>query len=219
MKYKLHYKNTYQTIHMGIISYIGSLSIDVLVTLAVDIIAIFSIYFVLYAINKGVDNIDITIEQFLQALKVTSIAEAIIILLVNIKKQFIYCEFRHNGLFLYTNNDLATGYRRKFSRNSLIPYSEIVSVKKTVNHNVPETYSAGYRFNSALLFVKRKMNIEAENQIVPAIAFGDFSGECIAVELKNHKTLYLPIRECDKFIEEYKKLKNIIDESAKGYRL
>lgn len=202
-RYRLTYSSKFQKINNFISLLFSTSLLDCGVAAVIDIVLLFPIMYITgNAYLKIMKTEEVPKHYFLYCFLFLACVEFVIILIVEIKRRFIYCEFREKGIYVYNNNGVKFGYGNIFKKNAIIPYDEINACYISTGEFVTKSYSALSYFKR----FKNRLLHESKYDYIPAIAYGDFENDCIILELENKKGVVLPIENCEQFIAEYESI-------------
>ncbi len=200
MKFKFQYSSKAKEIYSKINLFIGWIIIDIAFTLIINIILFIPVTLIIDKIYTLFTNkIEVPATFSTPILIVLGIIELIVIIFVECKRRDVYVELNCNGVYIHNNNGMRFQPKQWYKLNASISFYDIVDCYSMTPKNVPKNYL--YQYIAPVKNISRHLGLSNNPYYIPAIASGRYSDECVLLELKNGKTIVLPINDCDKFIE------------------
>lgn len=214
MKYKLNRTSKQVEIVYAVWELILFLFIDMSIIIFVDFMLVIPFTDLIYSLVETIDDtIELTTENIYTIYKSVLVIEFLIVLAINIKRRFLYCQMRYKGVYIYNNNFTKFGYGKFYKLNATIPYSEIETCYKARAVDCPPTYR--YQYYYLFTYLSKKINKDTSYGYIPPILYGDYDSECVILQLHNKKIVPLPIEDCDGFIEEFERWCSITNNAKK----
>lgn len=198
--YKFKYSSKLREKYNFITLFIALVLIDIGILIVVDFLLFFPIFYIIGLLHELITGIVECPDRVLYSAWISILViELIIIIIVEIKRRFTYCQIREKGIYIYNNNFAKFGCGSIFKRNATIRYSKIENCYIAIADFVPKNYS----WMSLFKRIHRRILKSEQYDYIPAIADGDFENECIILELKNGKAVVMPIENCEQFLKDY----------------
>lgn len=205
MKFKLEYRNKSSEIYSKIKLFIAFFIIDIAFTLPMNFVFILPVMFIvskIYTLFTGEIEVPESISN--TALIILLIIELAVIIAVEIKRRNQYVRLDYRGVYICNNNGVRFQPKQWYKINATISFYDIVDCYSMKPSNVPKNYR--YQYIAPIKDTARHLGLSNKPYYIPAIANGRYNEECVLLELKNGKTIVLPIDNCDDFISAYNEL-------------
>lgn len=204
MKFKFQYSSKAKEVYSKINLFIGWLIIDIAFTLIIDIILFIPITLIIDKIYTLFTNkIEVPATFSTPILIILGIIELLVIIVIECKRRNVYVKLDSCGVYIYNNNFAKFQSNQWYKLNATLNFCDIADCYSMVPSNVPKNYL--YQYLEPIRMTSRRLGLSNAPYYVPAIASGRYDKECVLLELKNSKTVVLPIDNCDKFIELFNK--------------
>lgn len=204
MNFKFQYSSKAKEVYSKINLFIGWLIIDIAFTLIIDIILFIPITVIIDKIYTLFTNkIEVPSSFSTPALIILGIIELMVIIVIECKRRNVYVRLYPYGVYICNNNFARFQSNQWYKLNATISFCDIVDCYSMIPSNVPKNYL--YQYLEPIKMTSRRFGFSNAPYYVPAIASGRYDEECVLLELKNGKTIVLPIDQCDEFIELFNK--------------
>lgn len=200
MKFKLQFSSKGREIYSKINLFFGFFIIDFVFTLIFNMIffipvtlIIDEVYFILHAGETEVP------EAFsVPILIALAIIELIVIIIAECKKRNVYVRLDYRGVYICNYNLMRFQSNQWYKLNATLKFYDIENCYTMIPIDVPKNYL--YQYFEPFRMTSRHLGLSHKPYYVPAIASGRYDEECVLLELKNGKTVVLPIDDCDEFV-------------------
>lgn len=200
MKFEFQYSSRAKEIFSKIKLFIAWLIIDVAFTLIIDAVLFIPITLIIDKIyTLFTKQIEVPSTFSTPILILLGVAELTVIIIVECKRRNTYVELNYSGVCIHNNNGMRFQPKQWYKINAAIPFYDVTDCYSLTPKNVPKNYL--YQYIAPIKSTVHNMGLSNNPYYLPAIANGRYDEKCVLLELKNGKTVVLPIDDCDEFIE------------------